>query len=163
MENLQINKENALKAYNSTDDAGKNLLKALFGETIFSQKLEDRILTFEDACRENGVEAEDVLPYTEPITPDEKSINAYARLVQIVRAFNQGKVPDWKNPNQYKYYPWFWMDGRNTSSGSGLSFYVCDYDFSNARVASRLCLLEERHAEIVAKRFQDIYSEYMTQ
>lgn len=160
MENLQINKDNALKAFSSADESGKSLLKALFGENIFSQKLEDRILTFEDACRENGVEAEDVLPYTEPITPDEKSINAYAKLVQIVRAFNQGKVPDWKNASQYKYYPWFRMDGK---SGSGLSFADCGYGFSGTRVASRLCLLEERHAEIVAKRFQDIYSDYMTQ
>lgn len=163
MENVNLTKEVGLQLYKEASETGKLILEKLFGNYLFNQKIEDRIQSFEDACLENGVEPEDILPYSEAQTPDEKSINAYAKLIQIIRAFNQGKVPDWKNSNQYKYYPWFWMDGRYTSSGSGLSFGAYDYDRSITYVASRLCLLEERHAEIVAKRFLDIYTEYMTQ
>lgn len=163
METIQLTKQDALKLYNETTKEGKKFLEEKFGDKTFSFKIEDRINSFEDACRENGIEPEDVLPYTDPQTPDEKSINAYAKLVQIIRAFNEGKIPDWKNSSQYKYYPWFWMDGRKSPSGSGLSFDDFDFVVSYTCVASRLCLLEQRHVEIVAKKFEDIYIDYMTQ
>ena len=160
METFKLEKSDLLKIYNESSEAGKKYLEEKIGSNNFKLRLEDRLDSFEACCVENGVDPDDVIPFANPKNGDEKCINAFAKLIQIDRAYNQRKKKDWKNSNQPKYYPWWWMDGR---SGSGLSLYVVVNVRSYTFVASRLCVLSREHAEHIAKTFPDIYEDYMTE
>lgn len=155
MEILQISKENAIRAFKEANDKGKALLTNLFGEKVFSQKITDRLKTFEDCCEELEVDPKKVLPYLNPSNKDEISINAYAKLIIILRAFNEGWVPDWSNSNQYKYFPWL-----QYKSGFGFSITTYDGWHTGAGVGSRLCLKSSDLAIHVGKQFEKEYNEY---
>jgi hypothetical protein len=122
METLEIKKENALTAYKAGGEPEKKLLRNLFGEKTFSEKITDRVKTFEDACEVLGIRPEDVLhsAHSDYLETEIDAINAFAKLTVIVRALNEGWKPDWNNSSEYKYYPWF-----NMESGSGLSYLGC--------------------------------------
>ena len=155
MENLQIKKENALKAYQEGCNDVKNVLSNLFGKEIFIPKnITDRVKTFEEACSLLGKDPNDFLPDGVP-AEDSNSIVAYCKLIIIARALNEGWVPDWKNSNQYKYYPWFDM-----SSGSGLSYYGYAGQYSLSTVGSRLCFKSRELAEYAGTQFIDLYKEF---
>lgn len=160
MDTVQLSRQDLLSIYNAGNDEVKKLLEDKCGSENFQLKIEDRIQNVYAACVENGTTWAEELPFKEPKNQEQRCVNAFASMIQIVKAFNQGKTKDWKNSNQYKYYPWWRMDG---ASGSGLSFIGPIYCGSSATIASRLCLLEESHVEIVAKRFQPIYQLLMTE
>ncbi len=157
MEELKVIKNNALKAYNDTDEKGKKLLVNLFGDKVFSQKITDRVKTFEDSCNVLGIEHV-VKVDTIGLPKDEISIIAYAKLIIIARALNEGWTPDWGNRNQYKYFPWFEMN----QAGSGFSRSYYDNWYSDAGVGSRLCYKSEELASYAGKQFQDIYEDFLT-
>jgi len=160
MQTIKLSDANAKLMYPTALPEIQKMLEDSFGRDFFSTKVEDKIKSFEDCCTENGVDPDDIIPFKEPKNGDEKCINAFAKLIQINRAFNQGKKKNWKNPGQYKYYPWWKMDG---SSGSGLSFDGYAYGRSHTSVASRLLLLDSSHVEHLVNLFPDIYEDYMTE
>jgi hypothetical protein len=118
--------------------------------------MKKRIKTFEEACSVEGLYPKTVLPYSNPQTKDEMSINAYASLIIICRVLNEGWSPDWNNSSEYKYYPWFRM------SGLGLSFHVCAHTDSFTSVGSRLCFKSYDLAEYAGKQFQSVYQSYLS-
>lgn len=158
MDTLQINKANAIKAYNAADENGKVLLVALFGNDILTpQKITDRVKSFEDACNVLGIEPDDEVPYTDPTEPDRIAVNAFAKLIVITRALNEGWTPNWNKSNQYKWYPWFYMDD------PGFRFSGADYATDTYSTGgSRLCFSSEELAKYAAKQFLDVYKEMMT-
>jgi len=158
-ETLSIQKANVLKAHSKGDAFQKGLLETLFGKEVFSQKITDRIKTFEDA-RDMVVPASElpnlsVLMDYPGINKDIISARAQAKLSIIARALNEGWTPDWKNSSQYKYFPWF----KANPSGSGLSCndYVCA--LANSCIGSRLCFKSAELAEYVGKQFEALYND----
>lgn len=110
-----------------------------------------KIKSFEDACKTLGIDA--VLPDVSAIAErDGQSLIATYKLTIIARALNEGWVPDWNNM-EGKWYPWFDM------SGSGLSFFVCDYYFSYSFVGSRLCYKSRDLAKYAGTQFEDLYKQ----
>lgn len=158
MEQLTLIKADVVKAFNNGDASVKKLLQDLFPDQVLSGKITDRVKTFSDACDVLGINEEDITMnlQCEALPDDVKSIMAYAKLVIICRALNEGWKPDWTNGNQWKYYPWFAL-----SSGSGLSYHDFANDYSFSSVGSRLCLKNKELAEYIGKQFSDIYAEYM--
>lgn len=157
---LQIQKANAVTAYKEADDKGKALLVNLFGKSTFvPEKITDRVKTFEDACSILGIQPYDIEAnlQCEALPDDIKSIKAYAKLIIIARALNEGWTPDWSNSKQLKYTPWF-----EHKSGFGLSSYDCDGWTSYAYVGSRLCYKTAELARYAATQFADIYNDYLT-
>ncbi len=152
MEALQINTENALKAYYDADNNGKLLLQNLFGKAIFSKKITDWFESFEDGCALTGEDPNDQKFFTG--TPDEI---AYKKLKVIVRALNEGTVLSYADPNQRKWYPWF------EYSGSGFRFYVASYGYSFAYSSggSRLCFHNEELAVFAGKKFIALYNQLL--
>ena len=74
--------------------------------------------------------------------------------VVIVKALNDGWIPDWDDSNQYKYYPWFYL-GEN---------FRCDYYYdcySYSVVSSRLCLKSKELAIYAGQQFREIYKKFM--
>ena len=151
METLQITKENALKAYHNGCADVKNVLSNLFGkETFVPLNIMDRVKTADDAFKIKGITIGSIVNDND--TPDEI---AYKILKVIVQVLNEGWVPDWKNDNQYKYYPWFDM-----SSGSGLSCGGYGDRASASTVGSRLCFKSAELAEYAGKQFLKEYTDF---
>ena len=148
---LKIKKETAKRLYPDSQDWFKEVLEETFGKECFKKKSFDEIKTFEDACEELGISTAQFIG-TE--TSDEV---AYKKLKVIVKAINQGWIPDWNNTNQRKWWPWF-----NLSSGFGFSdsSYSCDGTITD--VGSRLCFESEEKSDYTAKQFIDLYKEFLT-
>lgn len=116
------------------------------------QKVTDRIKTFDDVLTELNMPRGVNRPFVE--TTDEY---AYVQLKLIAKALNEGWEPNWDDNNEYKYYPWFYMDG----GSSGFRFYDCDYWYSSSYVGSRLCYKSRELAEYAGKQFLSVYREFM--
>ncbi len=157
METVTIKAKDALKAYKNADDTGKKLLMDLIGPDQLSINVMDRIKTIEDACLEVGAHQEDIdLNIQEDSFGDRTTaIRAIAKLMIVAKALNEGWEPDWNNPNQYKWYPWF------EHTGSGFRFlgscYVSALTFSSG--GSRLCFKDKKLAEYAGKQFIDLYNQ----
>jgi len=137
----------------------KSFLEEKYGKEIFSNPF-GSINSLEDACKMNGTDLADAIPFPNPKNDKQRCINAFAAKIEIVQAANGGKIPDWKNDNQRKYRPWYWMNG---SSGSGLSLLGVGYGPSDTYVASRLHFLTREHAEKFYEKFPQIEEDLMTQ
>lgn len=115
---MEIKETNLQSTYNTADDNGKHMLRALFPDVIFlnngnKQKLPitERIKTFNDACYELG----DKHPYVQDylnidngkvsISPD---ILTYLKLRIICAALNEGWEPKFTE-DEWRYYPWFYL------------------------------------------------------
>ena len=120
------------------------------------KSIKQRILTFEDVLKENGIEASNFNKELEGLPLDEI---AYRKVKQIVKAFNEGWTPDWTNGNEYKYYPWFKM---GSPSGVGFSFGDCDYWYSYSAAGSRLCFKSKDLAIHAGQLFESIYKDFLT-
>jgi hypothetical protein len=118
----------------------------------------DRVKTFDDACRACGISPDQSLTIeSEALKKDLKSIGAYAKLIIIARALNEGWEPDWANTDQKKWTPWFTLN-----AGFGFSFTYYVNWRTNTHVGSRLCFRSQELAEYAGKQFEDIYNDYIT-
>jgi hypothetical protein len=108
MKTIPVYETNVLKAFNKADKKGKELLMEMFGAEMFSQKITDRIKTFEDALEMVGCTEEMKLYLNyNGSDADLLAAQAFAKLTIIAKALNEGWKPDWTNTNEYKYYAWF--------------------------------------------------------
>ena len=150
METLKIEKSEAKKIFKEGPEWLKKILTSIFGKEIFSEKITDRIKTFEDACNELCIDPEKVFNDSDSV--DDK---AYKKLKVIVMAINEGWEPDFNDMNQRKWFPYF-------TRSSGFGFSTSDYYFalSYSLVGSRLYLETEEKAIYVANQFLNIYEEY---
>lgn len=115
---MEISETNLQSAYNTADDNGKQMLRALFPEMKWIQNTDksklpvtERIKTFDDACYELG----DKHPYVQDyLTIDNgkvavsSDIIAYLKLRIICAALNEGWEPKFTE-NEWCYYPWFYL------------------------------------------------------
>jgi hypothetical protein len=155
METLVINKDNALKAYNGANDKGKKLLSDLLGDKVFIQNPIERFKTYEDICEAAGIYPGHSLPYANPKTKKEISINGFAKLQTIFEAFNDGWEPDYSDSSQYKYYPWFqWVPSRSVFD---YSVTFCTHTVTY--LGSRLCTNTSEKAKYIGEQFTAIYNE----
>jgi len=152
MSTLSTPKTDAIAAYNKADEAGKTMLRELFGKEAFTLEITERVKTFEDACEVLGI---DFVDFEEDETADEI---AYRQLKIVCQALNEGWKPDWSDSQESKYYPWFNMD----QSDSGFSYYYYGCISSISLVGSRLCFKSSKLAEYAGKQFLTIYKAFLT-
>lgn len=118
------------------------------------------IRTFEDACKELGIDPLALPVVTGLPEKHQKAIVAHYKLVIIAEAINDGWTPNWKDYDQYKYYPWFSVEANDEQpSGFGLSCGGYDYAYSIADVGSRLCYFSRDAAKAAGKQFKELYEE----
>jgi hypothetical protein len=154
VEQLEVKKENAVKAYAEADEKTKSLLANLFGKKAFVTDTTELIKTFADACEAEGIDADEFHNENEDLPADEY---AYKQLKIIVKALNGGDVLDYKDASVNKYYPYFYSAG----SGSGFSFDGYDCDGARSGVGSRLLLKTSTLATYAGKQFTAIYNQYL--
>ena len=148
----------AKKEYNKTDASGKQLLENIFGKDAFQRDFKE-IKCFEDACNANGTNADDILPYKDPINDKQEAMNAFAMMCEIVEAINPDFVPDYGNSNQPKWYPWFEWD----NLASGFRFNASGYVNVRTHSAggSRLCSETIEKSNYIGKQFIDIWNKIL--
>lgn len=107
-----------------------------------TDKITDRIKTFEDAC--------EVLGYAIP-----KSMHVVDKLKVIAEALNEDWKPNWNDLSQPKYVPWF--------KWNGTKFVYDGYDgwSSFTHVGSRLCFCNSDLAVYIATQFEELYNEFL--
>lgn len=141
-ENLQGRYDNVEEAQDTvkklTEDEGNGSIFDYFYKEEDYEEITDRVKTYEDACKVLGVE---------PINEQNAKAQGFRsdeiarrKLETIAAALNEGWKPDWNNTDQYKYYPYFYIQENAKGKGSaGLSYaytyylgceYVCDYRLS---------------------------------
>jgi hypothetical protein len=155
MSKLTLTKQEAINLFRDSNEKGQKLLVDKFGLETFNKNWKD-IKSFEDACEDQGVEPETIIPFKSPVNADQKSINAHAKLIVICRAINENKEPNWDDSNEAKYYPYFDM-----RSGVGFSFSLSDVWYTRTGVGSRLSFRTREKAEYAANQFLDIYKEFI--
>ncbi|MCU6767358.1 hypothetical protein OCV73_00075 [Barnesiella propionica] len=156
MKTLQIDESKAKIIYNTASPELKIMLEDTFGKEFFSQKVTDRIKTYEDACEELGIDPiNESFSFINGFTKDEI---AYRKIKTITEALNEGWKPNWNDENQKKWMLWFYPN-----SSSGFVFYSVGYGYLDASTGSglRLCFKSAELAEYAGKQFLEIYKEFI--
>jgi hypothetical protein len=116
-----------------------------------------KIKTFADACKALGLSTK-ALPDVSLLTKQQaKGVTAHFKLMVIAEALNDGWKPNWKDTNEWRFYPWFALRG-----GSGFRLAYVDYRYAGSLVGSRLCFKSREIAEYAGKQFIKLYKDYMT-
>ena len=184
---VTINKDNIINAYQQASEEQKELLRNMFGKDMFQPKdIRDRIKTFDDAFHAIGDKHELVKDYKNLIVcyciP--KDIIAFAKLRIIAEALNEGWKPTF-NDGECRYYPWFYIYtkkeyeeldedekkecrvvGRSFSSASASGGVVYASvggasAYSDAGYGSRLSFKTREIAEYCGKQFIDIWERFL--
>lgn len=151
MQTLQIDETKAKSLYKTASAEFKTMLEDSFGgKQFFSEKITDRVKTFEDACNVTGD-----YPKSDRFTEGTTDEIAYKKLKVIIAALNEGWTPDWNNSNEVKYYPWFEMR-------SGFRLIRVDVSYGSSDVGSRLCFRTRDLANYAVSQFPDLYKDFFT-
>lgn len=156
MKTLRIEESKARSIYKTASSELKIMLEDTFGKEFFSQKVTERIKTYEDACRELGI-----VPIDESVLSSNgftKDEIAYRKIKTITEALNEGWKPNWNDENQKKWMPWFYPN-----SSSGFVFYDAGYGYSLASAGNglRLCFKSDELATYAGKQFVELYKEFI--
>ena len=165
-ENLQGRYDNVEEAQDTvkklTEDEGNGSIFDYFYKEEDYEEITDRVKTYEDACKVLGVE---------PINEQNAKAQGFRsdeiarrKLETIAAALNEGWKPDWNNTDQYKYYPYFYIQENAKGKGSaGLSCASSDYAaaYTIAYVGSRLCFYASRLARYASNQFTDLYEQIL--
>lgn len=148
----------------------------------------ERVKTFEDACKELGIDAEAIQQQWQDAGITMLDEVAYQKLRIITAALNEGWEPEFKE-DEYRYYPYCilytkaeieqkddeWKDEHNLQlwTGSGAS-YVGAYcglaaarsnlawSLANASLSARLAHKTEELAIYSGKQFTELWANYTT-
>lgn len=164
-ENLQGRYDNVEEAQDTvkklTEDEGNGSIFDYFYKEEDYEEITDRVKTYEDACKVLGVE---------PINEQNAKAQGFRsdeiarrKLETIAAALNEGWKPDWNNTDQYKYYPYFYIQENAKGAPAGLS-YAATYNTATTTSAifgSRLCFYASRLARYAGNQFTDLYEQIL--
>lgn len=122
-------------------------------------KITEQVKTMADVYRLKGVTEEQVIPFKNPTEEYQKGANAAVKLFLLAEVLNEGWRPNWDDDDEYKYYPYFWMESE-AGGGSGFSFYVCVGDYSLSLFGSRLVFRSRELAIYAGTQFEAVYREF---
>lgn len=165
-ENLQGRYDNVEEAQDTvkklTEDEGNGSIFDYFYKEEDYEEITDRVKTYEDACKVLGVE---------PINEQNAKAQGFRsdeiarrKLETIAAALNEGWKPDWNNTDQYKYYPYFYIQENAKGKGSAGLSYASTSDAAAGTLASlgsRLCFYASRLARYASNQFTDLYEQIL--
>lgn len=152
---IQLELATAKRIYNTAAPELKAILEENFGKSALSGDPMELIQTMDDVFELNGTDEDTVLPYDPTADEDQKSINAYAAIKQITRAYNQDKILDWDNSNQPKYYLYF-----QRARGEWVLRAVGDVHYC-ADLGAGSYFVSEQHARDAYKKFKHVWDDYL--
>lgn len=100
-----------------------------------------RVQSYEDACKVLGSEPINVeMLYKLGFTNEE----IVRRVLEtITKALNEGWEPNWGDKNEYKYYPYFYIETNDNGSSCGLSCAYSDGTASSTSASRFPALLQK--------------------
>lgn len=145
------------------------------------KEVRERIKTFEDACREIGIDAEawnrDKISLG--LEPD---VLAFLKLRIIVKALNEGWEPRFTE-DECRYYPWFilytgeeynkldeeeksrvvcrWYNGAYALGGVSFAYADNDSSYACASIGVRLAFKTSELAAYCGRQFLDIWADFV--
>lgn len=158
MNKVNIDKEDLLQLYASSDEAGKAKLESKYGKEIFQPDFREKLAKWESVCELEGIDPVKSLPYPEPKNAEEEFFNATKRIITVIRLLRNGKKPDWTDSSQKKFRPWF-----DLSSGVGVSCFDYADDRTYTGVGSRFCSLSFDDMKFVVDHYESDYNLVMTE
>lgn len=148
----------------------------------------ERVKTFDDACKELGIDAEAIQQQWQDAGITMLDEVAYQKLRIIIAALNEGWEPEFKE-DKYRYYPYcilytkaeieqkddewkdehnlqLWIGGGDSYSGAvcGLAF-ATSYDAWSVAIASLSARLAHKTEELAiysGKQFTELWANYYT-
>ena len=182
---ITINKDNILNAYQQATEEQKELLENMFGKDMFHPKdIKGRVKTFLDACHELGDKHELVRAYNNLIVSNcmSNDIIAYAKLSIIAEALNEGWKPTF-DKDECRYYPLFYIytkdeydkledrykkycnivsDFIGNKNTRVSSVYVSNnVSLSDTNMGSHLTFKTRELADYCGKQFIDIWADFL--
>lgn len=171
--------ETLVGRYDSKADAQEKVMDiveedsvSVFNFRIEEREYEDitnRVKSYADACKVLGIEPmdEDSMK-AQGFRPDEI---ARRQLETITEALNEGWKPNWEDTDEYKYYPYFYIevnevkteDGDTFGAHAGLSFAGTfgAASSTHAYFGSRLCFHNRETARYAGRTFTDLYAQIL--
>ena len=170
--------ETLVGRYDSKADAQEKVMDmveedsvSVFNFRIEEREYEDitnRVKSYADACKVLGIEPmdEDSMK-AQGFRPDEI---ARRQLETITEALNEGWKPNWADTDEYKYYPYFYIEvsevqTEDAASGAyvGLSFALTSYaaTLTSAYFGSRLCFHDRETARYAGRTFTNLYAQIL--
>lgn len=170
--------ETLVGRYDSKADAQEKVMDmveedsvSVFNFRIEEREYEDitnRVKSYADACKVLCIEPmdEDSMK-AQGFRPDEI---ARRQLETITEALNEGWKPNWADTDEYKFYPWFYIEvsevqteGANLGANAGLS---CAHTgaaaaTTHALIGSRLCFHDRETARYAGRTFTDLYAQIL--
>ena len=169
-ENDSLRLQGRYDGIEEAQDAVKELTESEGNGTIFDyfykeedyEEITDRVKTYEDACKVLGVEPiNEQNAKAQGFRPDEI---ARRKLETIAAALNEGWKPDWNNTDQYKYYPYFYIQENAKGKGSAGLSYASTFNAAtaaNASVGSRLWQESREKAKYFGQQFIELWFDYL--
>ena len=170
--------ETLVGRYDSKADAQEKVMDmveedsvSVFNFRIEEREYEDitnRVKSYADACKVLCIEPmdEDSMK-AQGFRPDEI---ARRQLETITEALNEGWKPNWADTDEYKFYPWFYIEvsevqteGAVNGANAGLSFALTygAAATTGANVGSRLCFHDRETARYAGRTFTDLYTQIL--
>lgn len=149
-----------LKAYNiyntTATTSDKKSLEETFGVDLFKFKITDIIKSLDDIYTYLDINRELVIPFKNPSTKQERSINAMFDIQNISKVLNNSWTPNWEDTNEYKYYPYF-----KKQELSGWLVVIYCYVSYNAGLGFGCYFKTEKLALFAGKTFLETYIDYL--
>lgn len=164
-------------------------LKLVDNEEVKEKKpVTERVKTFEDACKELGIDAEAIQQQWQDAGITMVDEVAYQKLRIITAALNEGWEPEFKD-GEYRYYPYcllytkkeieqkddewkdehnlqLWFGGGSSNYGASCGLAVARSDvawsLASARISARLAHKTEDLAIYSGKQFTELWANYYT-
>ena len=153
---IKLSVKEAQKLYKTADSTFKAFLESNFSKKELCYSIMDRIKTWEDVCNELNIN-NSVLPYRNAKTKKEISINAFTKIQYISEVLNEGWNPNFKNTNEYKYYPCF----EYKNSPGEWCFCISYYYLLHGAVCFGFYFKTKELSDYAGKQFLEIYKEYL--
>lgn len=98
---------------------------------------------------------QELLNYHNLTEEEFNKLSGFEKECKVVAFYNKGWKPNWKDSNERKWYPYFYM-GNFRLNGVYCSFSV-------SYVSSRLCFKNEEDAKEAAEKYFEIFKESRTE
>lgn len=187
-ENINISKQDLLKAYREAEQSQKEFMKQLFGADTFAINFNvmGRVKTFQDAVNELGDEHPLVIEYNTWCKQIggaySADVMAYLKLRIITAALNEGWEPKF-TIDEWRYYPYFYLLNKedyeqlsdedkkrcvgrsdyNAGADGGLVFANANYGSAHSYplFGVRLAFRTSKLAEYAGKQFLNIWADFV--
>jgi len=112
--------------------------------------------TFEKIVfKEVKTDLQELLNYHNLTEEDFNNLSGFEKECKVVAFYNRGWKPNWKDSNERKWYPYFYMDN--------FRLIHVVYHFSSSSVSSRLCFKNEKDAREAVEKYFEIFKQSRTE